>query len=172
MAIPWSTTNLQPGPLSANTYNWTITSLSASTIYEYRAYFMLNGVAFYGNILTGTTLNPPPIPPTVNTGVAQEPTAYSIFICNSSASSIGDSPIVEYGLLYAQIGSCQIDTNLIYSNYPAFVKKSSTCSSINAGVNFNNAGGGLSPNTATFYRAFAKNASGIGYGHIQCQQTT
>jgi hypothetical protein len=168
----WITTTLTAGPLLSDSYIMAIPNLSASTKYEYRAYFIVNGTAYYGNILTGTTLPATLIPPTVSTGTAGTacPTEFPVN-CNT-VNTIGDASIMEYGILYTQFSAWGTDSNLIYSNYPTYAKINSTCSVIGAGVPFGNLACGLASNTMTYFRAFAKNAIGIGYGSIQCKQTS
>jgi hypothetical protein len=148
-----------------------IPNLSASTIYEYRAYFIVNGTAYYGNILTGTTLPATLASPTVSTGTAGAALPTEFPVNNSEVNTIGDAPIMEYGILYTQLSAWGTDSNLIYSNYPTYLKINSTCSVIGAGVPFSNLACGLASNTMTYFRAFAKSAVGIGYGSVQCKQT-
>jgi len=169
----WTTTTLLTGPLASNSYTMTIPNLSANTKYEYRAYFIVNGIAYYGNTLTGSTLPVPPVSPTVCTGVVGTVLSTKFPINNNKVCTIGSSPINEYGILYTQLSSWGTNCNLIYSNSScsALVKINSTCSTIGAGSCFCNCACHLSPNTMTYYRAFVKNSAGLGYGVIKCQQT-
>ena len=134
----WTTTTLTAGPLASNSYTMSIPNLSASTIYEYRAYFIVNGTAYYGNILTGTTLPATLASPTVSTGTAGAALPTEFPVNNSEVNTIGDAPIMEYGILYTQLSAWGTDSNLIYSNYPTYLKINSTCSVIGAGVPFSN----------------------------------
>ena len=168
--IPWITTPLESGPLSVNHYTYAIDSLSASTQYEYRAYMVVDGLPYYGNTCIISTLSLSAQVPTVNTGNDSLVTQNSMRIVGSSIVDKGiPSSIIEYGVIYSQSSS----TNLIYGGVG--VNKKSIFGDINIGEEFFIDGlHDLSPlinNTMTYYRAFGKNSTGIGYGEINSQQT-
>ncbi len=171
---PWKTTSLSTGPVLGGTYNCTITAcISASTIYEYRAYSVIDGVPYYGNVLTGCTLACPSGIPLVCTGPilpASICPTQMLIKYNEMCDDCG-APIAEYGAIYTQNPVYGTPTTLCYQNYPAHVCKSSICGTINDGCNYLTMLSGLTPNTMTYYRAFARNVNGSGYGDICTQQT-
>jgi hypothetical protein len=172
-ACTWCTTTLSTGPVLGGAYVCNITSLSASTVYQYRAYAVIDDVPYYGNILSGCTTATPSGIPLVCTGpilpASISPTSMLIE-CNEMCDDCG-APIAEYGALYTQISLYGTPTTLCYQNYPAHVCKSSICGTVNDGCNYFTILTGLTPNTMTYYRAFAKNVNGSGYGDI-CTQIT
>jgi hypothetical protein len=161
------------GAIPADNYNYTITGMSASTIYEYRAYMVVDGVPYYGNTRSTITLPIPTAPPALVTGVAYDINYNSMGICNNYLTDKGNLCVCEYGVLYTQSNSYVTEANMIYEN--ANICKQSICSDIAISVNYFTGAGnlltGLSPNTQTFYRAFAKNSAGTGYGTILSQLT-
>lgn len=164
--MTWITTNTISGPLTTDNYNYTITGLSASTKYQYRAYFIVDGVEYYGNILTGTTA----ANPTVTTGNVSGLTTISGFnVYNNIITNIGGTPIIEHGILYTQQAIYGNSAGLVYTNFPNVCKASSfsgvTITPYMYSANTNN----LIPDTLTYYRAFARNAKGVGYGTIKTQ---
>lgn len=171
--MTWITTNMTEGTLTSDYYNYTITGLSASTKYQYRAYFIIDGVEYYGNILTGATQAITLYNPTVTTGSVSGITTTSSFsIHNNNIIDIGGTPIFEYGILYTQQPITTDKTRLVYNNYPANIGKISIFSNISSvPYAYFMKITGLTQNTLTYYRAFAKNAKGIGYGTI-CEHRT
>jgi len=165
-------TPLNAGPLGSNSYTMNITGLSASTIYCYRAYFIVDGVEYYGDILTGTTASITYTAPTVITGNAIDVLYNKFNVVGNKLSSNGGAPIIEYGTLYTQLAHYGNSANLICNNYPANVSKVSTISDVPS-IPYEYSGNitGLNANTTTYYRAFAKNAFGISYGTVKTQVT-
>lgn len=165
-------TPLNAGPLGSNSYTMNITGLSASTIYCYRAYFIVDGVEYYGDILTGTTASITYTAPTVITGNAIDVLYNKFNVVGNKLSSNGGAPIIEYGTLYTQLAHYGNSANLICNNYPANVSKVSTISDVPS-IPYVYSGNitGLNANTTTYYRAFAKNAFGISYGTVKTQVT-
>ncbi len=161
--MTWITAPLYSGPLGSNTYNYDITGLTANTKYIYRAYFIVSGVTYYGNILTGTTAALAIVPPTVLTGINKPPLETSVLVISNKVTNDGGAPVVEKGLLYTQLGFWGTDSNLIYANVPTYVKK---VSGTTTGSTFSAEATGLTPSTTVYYRAFAKTAAGVGYGDI------
>ena len=179
ISYPWITAPLQPGtvPLSGTCYNYTITGLSADTVYNYRSYMIVCGVEYYGNIYQiATTLSL--TVPTISTGSAYlstNPTT-SIRVSGNTISNCGcPTTIIEYGIIYTQNPSRGNASTMCYENTPTCVCKKSLCD--NACMNPYFVDNilysiiGLSANTTTYYRAFAKNTFGNGYGNICCIQT-
>jgi hypothetical protein len=172
MAV-WQTTPLTAGSPGSCTFSYTISSLSASTIYEYRAYMVVDGNPYYGNILTGTTLALPTSSPTVCTGVAYGITTTSMGVCNNKVNNKGNLPVAEYGYLYTQVPAYGTSGTLIYGS--ASVCKKSSSADIATGTSYftlsTNCMTSLAANTTTYFRAFAKNACGVGYGTVKTQAT-
>jgi hypothetical protein len=171
----WITTPLQTGAIPNNNYACTITGLNPSTVYQYRAYMVVDGVEYYGDTCQITTLSVPTHEPYVTTGVAYNVTCNCMGICNNCLTDKGNLNVIEYGILYTQSGAYATESQLTYENYPSVVCKQSISADIAVSTGYFTGGGnlltGLSFNTETFYRAFAKNSVGIGYGQI-CSQIT
>jgi hypothetical protein len=167
--MTWITTPTVAGPLSADNYNFAITGLSASTKYQYRAYFIVDGVEYYGNVLSGTTAAPTMISPSATTGtVFHIPLTTGFATHNNMVNSNGNAPIIEYGLLYTQNGAVG-SGNFGYGDL--HVKKTSIFSDVSIPYTYNMDATGLTPSTLTYFRAFAKNAIGVGYGSKDTQVT-
>ncbi len=164
---PWKTTSLSTGPLLGGTYNCTITTcISASTIYEYRAYSVIDGVPHYGNILTGCTLAIPTAVPTVCTGVMFSANTQGGCVCTNKMCDDNNAPIAEYGILYTQQPSVSCDACLRYDKVPTWVCKQSTCATIPDDTTYAGLITAMAANTTTYFRAFAKNSVGVGYGNV------
>jgi hypothetical protein len=159
---PWQYTPLTSGSPGSNTFPYAITGLSASTVYEYQAYMVVDGNPYYGDMLTGTTANISFNSPTVKTGIATSILSTGFTVSNNCVCTNGGLPIAEYGVLYSQATS-----SLCYSTSC----KVPTYSGITTGTSYNKTISGLAANTMTYFTAFAKNAVGIGCGCICCQQT-
>jgi len=172
--MAWTTTNfLNIGPLTNDSYDFTITDLVPSAKYRYRSYFIVDGVEYYGNVLTGQTAAIELSNPILITGNAQFATASTVYVPNNTINNDGNTEIIEYGILYTQFSAYGTNTNLIYENYPTHMNKVSICSSVPVlPYNYNNTISGLTSSTNTFYRAFARNAHGVGYGTIETKVTT
>lgn len=179
---PWITSSLSAGPLAGNTYSCSIsctpsTPISASTIYEYRAYAVINGVTYYGNILTGCTCAITTTSPIVNTGCAYCVYDSGMRLSGNSVTDKGGLPIAEYGVLYTQIASYGNSGCMVYDAYPSKMCKKCCSADIATGTCYFTGTVpqvsiiGLSDSTPTYYRAYAKNATGVGYGTIKTQNT-
>lgn len=165
--MSWELTPLKSGALPSDNYHMDITGLSANTIYAYRAYVIIDGIVYYGQTLTGTTGIVPTYPPSgVTTGTAEDLGTTNFNVSGSSVGWKGALDIEEYGILYTQNSFWGTNNNLVYENTANF-SKLSTLANIGEGVLFNNAITGLVSGTLTYFRAFAKNASGVGYGDIE-----
>jgi len=166
--MAWITSPLKAGPLPSNSFTWTITGLTAGSTYRYRLYFIVDGTEYYGNTLTGTTGAPAMLAPSMLTGTAGSitPSGYNV-TGNEVTDKGGVLPVQEYGILYTQYAFFGTDSTLIYSNIGANVSKASTLADIATGITYNNSASGLPASTTTWYRAFAKNATGVGYGAVK-----
>jgi hypothetical protein len=164
----YSPTPPTTGPLAVNNFTRTISTLAVNKTYEYRAYMVVNGTPYYG--LT-KTIHIPPIPtykPIVTTGLATAIGITSMTITGNTGTSNGNSTIQEFGELYTQIGAYGTTTKLLYENLPTNVKKSSfTGSGGTIPFIYNRSITGLTSGTLAYYRAFACNAVGVGYGAIK-----
>ena len=171
--MTWIKTDpLKQGPLLNNWYNQNITGLTPSTTYRYRSYFIVEGVEYRGvNTYTATTAAVVYDIPIVNTGTANTITETSMNISGNEITDDGSSNVIEYGILYTQSSTFGTPLKLVYSNSPISVKKVSTTSTPTIPHTFNNTLINLNQNTLTYYRAFAKNSNGIGYGDIFTQIT-
>jgi hypothetical protein len=180
-APTWITaTPLLPGPvpLSGTCYNYTINGLSADTVYNYRSYMIVCGVEYFGNIYQIATTLPFAVP-TVSSGAAYlstNPTT-SIRVSGNCITNKGcPATITEYGIIYTQNPSRSCASVMCYENTPTCVCKKSLCDDAVMNPYFLNnilySIVGLSANTITYYRAFAKNNTGSGYGNICCIQTS
>jgi hypothetical protein len=168
---PWITTPLHAGAIPTNSYACTIGGLSANTIYEYRAYMVVSGTPYCGEICQITTLAPTLYPPTVCTGNGGAITTTGMTIIDNCMLFKGNQAIAEYGVLYTQNAAYGTPANLQYQNLPLHVKSASISGDITEGDLYSDAILNLSPNTVAYYRAFAKNNSGCGYGVVCTQQT-
>lgn len=174
-AYAWITTPPHIGPIPSNAYTCTISGLSQNTIYLYRAYMVIDGVSYYGEICETSTLSIPISAPVVSTGHAGCVTTNNMRITGNTVTDKGNLSVGEYGILYTQNPSYGTASTLKYENYPSHVCIKSK--SVDIGVNVPYFTGstceiqGLNENTTTFYRAFAKNASGCGYGIVKSEQT-
>lgn len=174
--MSWKTTELKNNALSSNSYLFTITGLTASTKYRYRSYFIVDGVEYFGDIKTGTTANINITVPIVETELGTTTDDRIITKANSILDK-GGAPILEYGLLYTSLQIHATTTNLVYESVGnnIYVKKESICSdtaTIPPTFLFAETITGLTEGTTYYYRAFARNASGSGYGEIKNIATT
>lgn len=171
----WVTTTLIAGALAVNNYTITITGLLPSSIYQYRAYIVVAGTPYYGNISETATAALPLSAPTVTTGIAYSATTSGIKITGNTITNKGNlPPIGEYGILYTQNATYGTDANLRIANLPTNVKKALPLSLVDivTGTSYTKSITGLTPNTTIYYRAFAKNASNcFGYGTVKTKQT-
>lgn len=181
-ACTWCTTPLSAVPLVGNTYDYDIidsitTCISASTIYQYRAYVVICGTPYYGNILSGATDAVGSTKPEVNTGLANPIHETYMLLTGNTVTDKGGLPLAEYGVLYTQIGSYGNTGCMIYEAFPSKICKKSIYGDISTGVTYFTGSvpaksiSGLTQNTLTYFRAFAKNANGSGYGDIETAST-
>lgn len=125
----------------------TITGLKASTTYYYRAYITNSAGTGYGKICSFTT-NPPQLPTVVTGNVANLLSLSATLIGN--ISNDGGGAITERGFVWS--------TNSNFTN-PTTVLSSSTSYSFSAVLSTTSTNKGI-----RYYRAFAKNSSGYGFG--------
>lgn len=166
--MAWTNTSSKAGPLVTDSFVETISGLTPSTSYTFRARMIVDGVEYFGETCTISTSALPLNLPTVHTGDLGTPNKTSIFVYQNGVDDDGGSAVVEYGMLYSQSTSYNSEGTLIYENVGAVVKKdvgSGSESDYEAGAT------GLTPNTTTYMRAYARTAAGTGYGEIKNAQT-
>ena len=93
--ITW-TTLLTPSQLTSSSYNTSITSLLTNTKYDYRAIIVSNGVEYYGNTLSITTLTYLPLILNVATTGATE----TITIPHKQTDDLGHPYVYNYHVDY------------------------------------------------------------------------
>lgn len=167
----WINSNIENGvPPEGDKYTAIIENLDPKSVYEFRAYAMVTDVPIYGETKIAITKSPLPKVPTVVTGLARDVTASSMRLSNNFVSDIGSSNIIEYGVIYTQALKYGNEIGLVYDNSSTLVKKRALLRSINIDELFLLGGygniSGLQAGVLTYYRAFAKNSEGIGYGVI------
>ena len=125
----------------------TTTGLTNSTLYYYRAFAVNTNGTGYGTQTTFSTLTPGP--PTVTTSNASSVTIDTA-VLNGSVTDTGNLNITKYGFQYG--------TTVAYGSWINSTEtKTSTFS-------FTNTTTGLNSTTLYYYRSWAINSIGIGYG--------
>ena len=149
---PWVTAPLLPGPvpLPGTSYNFTINSLTANTIYEYRAYMVVCGVPYCGNIYTGATCATPVFAPTVTTSGINTISCTTASGGGNVTSDGGAPPVTARGTAWSTtanptIADCHTSDG---TGTGSFVSSLS----------------GLLPNTTYNVRAYATNCVNTSYG--------
>lgn len=174
--MAWSGTTLKTGPLSENKYSYSITGLTPNSFYRYRSFFIIDGVEYRGdNIYSGLTKRIIYQIPTILTGEAKNVGDMSVDISGNTITNSGGfdpSLVFEHGLIYTQNPTLGNENELFYQT-----KKDIVISKHNVCVNtipflFDLYIERLIPNTNVFYRAYAKNTFGFGYGEIKTVKTT
>jgi len=171
--MTWIDTNRKTGPLTTNSYTMSITGLSPSTLYCYRAVIIVDGQEYYGDIKTGVTSDITYYAPSVRTGTAYLDDACptnKIRIDNNEIINNGGLPIIEYGVLYTSFSAYGTNCNLILDNYSTHVQKKAINDNgqTNPFFNYpNNDISDLNDNTTYYYRAYACNVVGAGYGDVK-----
>jgi hypothetical protein len=109
---------------------------------------------------------PPTGVPTVTTGTLGTGTLVFKTIDDNVVNTDGGTLLQEYGVLYTNDSDYNTPTTLIYENSPDFVTKSSTFVTIVPTLPKTYLKK-IFPDIGTIYfRAYAKNANGVGYGAI------
>lgn len=182
-----STWILQPssptaGPLAVNYFVKTITGLLPARTYQFRAYMVVEGIAYYGNILEATTDSIPLAAPEVDTGTAGTASETGFPVNNNEVLDngvpSGDGDMKEYGILWTTNSTLGSATNLKFTTIsllPSGVyKSSSTTGYPGEGSVWSKNVTGVPANTTVYYRAFARNSTttnSIGYGTVKTKQT-
>jgi uncharacterized protein (TIGR02145 family) len=124
-----------------------LTGLKPNTIYYLRAYAQNSTHVRYGEIKTFTTL--PEQEPTVTTSEVYE-LSYAYAIIKGSIISNGGLPLIGYGICYSNSPNPTISSEVSLSN--------------TASSEFSSDLTGLNEETTYYYRAYAINSIGVGYG--------
>jgi hypothetical protein len=173
-ATTWKYSPAPPssGHLHVNNFLRTITGLLPVTNYEYRAFMSINGIRYYGQIKQIATLPIPIYVPTILTGNAFDIGTTNFNISGNTITNNGNLPITEYGLFYTQNSTYGTSLTLKNQNYPTHVCKTSlTGSGGTTPFIYSGCTNHLGINTTTYFRAFAKNDKGFGYGNVKTQLT-
>jgi len=133
-------------------YSGTLATLTASTLYNYKAFAVNNKGTAYGAIKEFTTSAPSA--PTVSTGTAGTITTESFIISSNNVTSTGGATVTERGVVY-MVGTSGDPTTSD--------SKSSETGTFGTGT-YNRTVSGLSSGTSYRVRAFAINSAGTGYG--------
>lgn len=147
------------------------------TPYNYRAYIEVAGVPYYGPIKSITVLAQPVVttyvPQVVTTTILKQATdvdTITVLVKDNTITDKGGLPITRYGVLYTEWSTFSSPSTLIYGNVGAEVKMVYFDGDPTSLV-FSTSILGLADSSPFWYRAFAMNSVGIGYGSIE-QATT
>ncbi|PTX63793.1 putative secreted protein (Por secretion system target) [Kordia periserrulae] len=142
----------------SGTFSETISSLSSTTTYYFRAYAINASGTSYGNTLNFTT---PAALPTVTTTTPSSITTNSA-VLGGNVTSDGGASVFENGVVYST-------TDATPTIGEPGVTKNSNASGLGT---FSETISGLSPNTTYYVSAYASNASGTSYGSVVSFTTT
>lgn len=170
----WNTWTISPSPplsitLTQNMYGVTINGLDAGSSYQYRAYMVVSGSTYYGEIKETTTTSQPQTNFTVVTDnsplILDNTVSLGFETFNNTFTGGYPTTVVEYGMLYTTNATQGTSSNLVYTN--TLISKDSVVGSTTSPF-----GKTLISNTTfgdktVYYRAFVKNAAGIGYGNVE-----
>ena len=164
------------GPLGGNVEEISIYNLDPETVYQYQAYMVIGGEVYLGNIIEIITPTEPGVAPSgVDTGDADTVTSSSFQVSDNSFDNKGNPPtITVYGILWTTNSSLGTAANLKFVDntmvMPMGVYKDSDNGDV-SGTGWDNDATLLPASTTTYFRAFAKNATGFGYGDVKTQAT-
>ncbi len=144
-----SGTQVASSNLSAGNYSSSVSGLVPSATYYYKAYATNGGGTSYGAQRSFTTLAC--ASPTVATDTLQITTGYYDAVVGGSVIDTGCSNVTVYGIEYSSIAG--------FANGKG-IKVYST----NASSGYTAQLSGLLPNTKYYFKAFATNNGGTGYG--------
>lgn len=165
------------GPLAVNNFSLNITGLAENTSYDYKAYIQVAGVIYDSASFQTTTTLAQPVPqvfvPSVTTGIIwkqlSKGESIDILTKNHSVDDNGGTSIIEYGVLYTQNPLLNDPAQLIYG--AVGVSKVSITADIAEGTLFTDTLPDLYDSYSIYFRTFATNSAGIGYGTIQAGTT-
>ena len=167
------------GPLAVNNFSApNAINLDWDSTYEYRAYIVVDGTAYYGTIKTAAIGSEPAVAYTVTT----TPSIQALKLIDGTGFATtentfaGGTPtnILRYGLVYTQNSSYSSNAQLRITNTNSAVKKTYLYPPPQPTSPFSASASGLLPGTQTWYRAFVENGTDpfdtnakIGYGQIE-----
>jgi len=140
-----------------NSFTSTISNFEPNTTYYYRAYATNSAGTGYGDVRSFTTSS--------GSGSISNPTVYTY-----EASSVTSSSAIIYGYI-SNNGGAEItsrgfmwgtSSSNLYNNAPSYSSYSEFYASLSS----------LSPNTTYYYKAYATNSAGTGYGEVRSFTTT
>jgi len=157
-SLPWSYQPSSPaaGPLSVNYFNVSnLTGLDYNSTYEYRAYMVVGGTAYYGSPRTAMIGTEPAVAYSVTTDTNPLMLLSGTGFDTPHNTYVAGTPsnILRYGMVYTQNASQA--GSLTITNTNSTVKKDYHIG--NTGSPFTANASGLLPNTLTYYRAFIEN---------------
>ena len=146
--VSTSTLGAQTGTAS---FSQNLSSLNSNITYYFRAYVINPAGTSYGSIQSFTTLTAIPT------------------VTSSSASSITASSVLLGGVIAATGGANATQSGFAYGTDPTLTSSVSTTTlgSQSGAVPFSQTESSLSPNVTYYFRAYATNAAGTGFGVIQ-----
>ena len=144
-----SKTSLGASNAAVNVVN-SLTGLTAKTTYYARAYAVVNGTTYYGNVITFATSDSAPI---INTGAISEIQANSAKVSFTIQLAAGTSA-TQHGICWA--------TN----NNPSTNDSKTSLGAANANVNTTNSLAGLATKTTYYVRAYAVVNGTTYYGNV------
>ena len=156
-------------PIQNNEFSIDISGLNPSTGYDYRAYVTVEGIKYCGLPFSETTCDLPLGLPEVLTGCATDVTQVSMSITGNTIIDDGNSTITEHGVVWTHSTGNNSDSTLRCG--ASGVNYCSSTSSIGVDVPYDVTLSNLPVDTQTWYRAFARNSSGLDYGEIKNQRT-
>ena len=137
------------GPLGVNNYTSSIIGLLSSTLYTYRAYMIVSGVEYYGQIRQITTSAVIPVAPRITTAAITLITQTSA-VGGGNVTSEGTQSVTERGIVYGLATNPTIaNTKIIDGNDSIFTSNLTS----------------LNPNTTYFVRAYAISSVDTVYGN-------
>ncbi|MGY8910149.1 MAG: hypothetical protein ACKVIG_09850, partial [Flavobacteriales bacterium] len=141
------------GGIGTGVFSETISGLTKNTLYYYRAYAINDNGTSYGSIKSFTTLNPIPI------------------LTTSDATSITKSTATLEGNITSNNGNVITERGIIYSSTnttPEIGETGVTKETNGTGTGvFSETITNLTKTTAYYYRAYAINSEGTGYGDVK-----
>lgn len=149
-----SSTKTVNGP-STGTFTSTITGLNSSTNYYVKAYASNVTDTYYGGLNSFTTLANVPILSSTSTPTITISDYSASAVVGGTISSANGSTITERGVLYS-------------SDYqiPIYNSSNQISSNIDNNLSFQCLITSLSTGTTYYFRSYAKNSDGVGYGPV------
>ncbi len=155
--VPTLTDSYVSSGYGLGSFTTSITGLQPGTTYYYRAYAINEAGVAYGQVRTLTTTGSGAVP-TVTTTTAYSITSSSA-ISGGNVTSQGTSAVTARGVCYSSTSSLPTISN-------SYVTSGSGTGSFTTTLS------GLSPGTTYYYRAYATNSAGTGYGQVYMLTTS